>query len=90
MSEKNENVVALELFVSDNCPKCEKAKRLLLGQNLEDAVMVFRNINDDPEAKTDLMMAGFLTVPVLKAGDSAIEGDHITEENIRELVVKRP
>ncbi len=77
--------ISLELFVSDNCPKCEKVKKLLLEQNPEGAV-IFRNINDDSEAKTDLMMAGFLTVPVLKAGDSAFEGDNITEEKIRELL----
>ncbi len=87
--EKNENMT-LELFVSDDCPKCERVKKLLLGQNLEGAV-VFRNINKEPEAMTDLIMAGFLTVPVLKAGDSVVHGDHITEEKIRELImVKKP
>lgn len=79
--------ISLELFVSDNCPKCEKAKKLLLGQNIEGAV-VFRNINKEPDAMTDLIMAGFLTVPVLKAGDSAFEGDRITEEKVRELLGK--
>lgn len=87
--EKNENMT-LELFVSDNCPKCERVKKLLLGQKLESAV-VFRNINKEPEAMTDLIMAGFLTVPVLKAGDSVVHGDHITEEKLKELImVKRP
>lgn len=83
--EKNENMT-LELFVSDNCPKCERVKKLLLGQNLNSAV-VFRNINKEPEAMTDLIMAGFLTVPVLKAGDSVVHGDHITEENLKELIM---
>lgn len=77
--------ISLELFVSDNCPKCERVKKLLLGENLESAV-VFRNINREPDAMTDLIMAGFLTVPVLKAGDSAFEGDRITGEKIRELL----
>lgn len=88
--EKNENMT-LELFVSDNCPKCERVKKLLLGQNLNNSAVVFRNINKEPEAMTDLIMAGFLTVPILKAGDSVVHGDHITEEKIRELImVKRP
>ncbi len=87
--EKNENMT-LELFVSDNCPKCERVKKLLLEQKLERAV-VFRNINKEPEAMTDLIMAGFLTVPVLKAGDSVVHGDHITEEKLKELImVKKP
>lgn len=82
--------ISLELFVSDNCPKCEKAKKLLLGGGLvkDGAVIALRNITSDAEAATELIMAGFLEVPVLRSGDSLLAGERITEEKIRELLGK--
>jgi glutaredoxin-like YruB-family protein len=59
----------VEIYTSDTCIQCVKAKEYLKNKNIE-----FKeyNISNDLEAKRELIRMGYMSIPVL-----IIDGEHV-------------
>ena len=59
----------VEIYTSDTCIQCVKAKEYLKNKNIE-----FKeyNISKDLEAKRELIRMGYMSIPVL-----IIDGEHV-------------
>ena len=59
----------VEIYTSDTCIQCIKAKEYLKNRNIE-----FKgyNISKDLEAKRELIRMGYMSIPVL-----LIDGEHV-------------
>jgi len=82
----------IEFFKSKTCVNCPKVKALLKKILAEkgiryEEVVIERDIKEDPDALTDLLMLDALSVPVVKIGDRVLyENDALKEEKLREAV----
>ncbi|RLE94515.1 MAG: hypothetical protein DRN04_02955 [Thermoprotei archaeon] len=84
----------IEFFKSKTCVVCPKVRELLKkilaekGLRYEE-VVIERDISEDPEALTDLLMLNALSVPVVKIKDTILyEQDAVKEDKLREAVEK--
>ena len=59
----------VEIYTSDTCIQCIKAKEYLKNRNIE-----FKeyNISNDLEAKRELIKMGYMSIPVI-----LIDGEHV-------------
>jgi glutaredoxin len=84
----------IEVFTKPNCPRCPVAKSLLKkalaarGLKYEEVVKE-RNVEEDPEAMTDLLMLGSASTPTLKIGDRVLIGEEATQEKAVEEAIDR-
>lgn len=59
------------LFTSSTCPHCHTAKDYLKEKGVE---FEERNIQNDPEARKELIQKGYMGVPVIVVGEEEIQG----------------
>ena len=88
------SALKIEFFKSKTCVICPKVKKLLkkiLAENglRYEEIVIERDISEDPEALTDLLMLNALSVPVVKIKDIVLyEQDAVKEERLREAIKK--
>ncbi|MGL4912128.1 MAG: glutaredoxin family protein [Romboutsia sp.] len=59
----------VEIYTSDTCPQCIKAKDFLKSNNIE---YIEKNISKDSEARKDLIRMGYMSIPF-----TIINGQHV-------------
>lgn len=59
------------IFTSSTCPHCKTAKDYLKEKGVE---FEERNVQNDPEARKELIQKGYMGVPVIVVGDEEIQG----------------
>lgn len=59
----------VEIYTSDSCIQCIKAKEYLKANNIE---YVEYNISKNSEARKELIRMGYMSIPVL-----IIDGEHV-------------
>lgn len=59
----------VEIYTSDTCPQCIKAKEFLKSNNIE---YIEKNISKDSEARKDLIRMGYMSIPF-----TIINGQHV-------------
>ena len=59
------------IYSSNTCPYCVSAKEYLDEKGVQ---YTEKNINEDPEARRELMARGHMGVPVIIVGDEEIVG----------------
>lgn len=59
----------VEIYTSDTCPQCIKAKEFFKINNVE---YIEKNISKDSEARKDLIRMGYMSIPF-----SIINGQHV-------------
>lgn len=59
------------VFTSSTCPHCKTAKDYLKEKGVE---FEERNVQNDPEARKELIQKGYMGVPVIVVGDEEIQG----------------
>ena len=62
------------IFTSNTCPHCHTAKDYLIKKGVE---FEERNIQNDPEARKELIQKGHMGVPVIVVDDEEIQGFNI-------------
>ena len=75
------------LYKTPICPRCPRVKQLLemilKEHDYEYSEVVEElNVEDDTEARTDLLMEGFLSTPVVRVGEIFLGPDKCTNEEI--------
>ncbi len=69
------------IFTSSTCPHCHTAKDYLKEKGVE---FEERNVQNDPEARKELIQKGYMGVPVIVVGDEEIQG--FDKERLDELL----
>lgn len=59
------------VYTSSTCPYCTMAKDFLKENNVE---FVEKNVQEDAEARSELMAKGYTGVPVIVVGEEEIVG----------------
>lgn len=59
------------VFTSSTCPHCKTAKDYLKEKGVE---FEERNVQNDPEARKELIQKGYMGVPVIVIGEEEIQG----------------
>ncbi len=59
------------IFTSSTCPHCKTAKDYLKEKGVE---FEERNVQNDPEARKELIQKGYMGVPVIVVGEEEIQG----------------
>lgn len=59
------------IFTSSTCPHCKTAKDYLNEKGVE---FEERNVQNDPEARKELIQKGYMGVPVIVVGEEEIQG----------------
>ncbi len=59
----------IEIYTSDTCPQCIKAKEYLKSNGFE---YVEHNISKSPDARKKIIGMGYMSIPVM-----IIEGEHV-------------
>ena len=65
----------IEIYTSDTCIQCEKAKEYFQNNNLE---FIEYNISSNQEYKRELIKKGYLSVPVIVVDGSRYIGFDLT------------
>ena len=65
----------IEIYTSDTCVQCKKAKEFLKKNNIE---FVGYNISSNQEYKRELIKKGYLSVPVIVVDGQDILGFDLT------------
>lgn len=65
----------IEIYTSDTCVQCKKAKEFLKNNNIE---FVEYNISSNQEYKRELIKKGYLSVPVIVVDGQDILGFDLT------------
>lgn len=65
----------VEIYTSDTCVQCKKAKEFLKNNNIE---FVEYNISSNQEYKRELIKKGYLSVPVIVVDGQDILGFDLT------------
>lgn len=69
------------IFTSSTCPHCKTAKDYLKEKGVE---FEERNVQNDPEARKELIQKGYMGVPVIVVGDEEIQG--FDKQRLEELL----
>lgn len=59
----------IEIYTSDTCPQCVKAKEYLKANGFE---YIEHNISKNSDARKELIGMGYMSIPVM-----IIEGEHV-------------
>lgn len=59
----------VDIYTSDTCPQCVKAKEYLKDNNVE---YIEHNISRNSEARKELIGMGYMSIPVM-----IIDGEHV-------------
>lgn len=70
------------VFTSTTCPHCFTAKDYLTEKGVE---FIEKNVQNDPEARKELMQKGIMAVPVIKIDGELVVG--FDKAKIDELLV---
>ena len=65
----------IEIYTSDTCVQCKKAKEFLKNNNIE---FVEYNISSNQEYKRELIKKGYLSVPVIVVDGQDLLGFDLT------------
>lgn len=69
------------IYTSSTCPHCHTAKNYLREKNVE---FEERNVQNDPEARKELIQKGYMGVPVIIVGEEEIQG--FDKDRLEELL----
>lgn len=68
----------VEIYTSDTCPQCVKAKEILKNNKVE---YVEYNISKDIESKKRLIGMGYMSIPL-----TVIDGEHVLGLDIKRMM----
>lgn len=75
------------LYKTSICPRCPRAiqllEKILKEYDYEYSEVVEElNVEEDTDARTDLLMEGFLSTPVVRVGEILLGPDKCTNEEV--------
>jgi hypothetical protein len=80
-------VVAAEVFISSDCPRCIKLLEELqkqLGDKFSRAIIV-KNVDKEEGAQRDLLKLNFLSTPVIKVEGRALSFSQMNDSSLRQF-----